>query len=81
MNRRKIAFYAYLNLKNAEFLDISILMSIWNFLLSLVEHEKKNITSGPGLSMNTWQKVDAFQTNGDDTRKVISATHRGDKNS
>ena len=36
-------------LKNAEFLDIFILMSILNFMLNSVEHEKSFITSGPDL--------------------------------
>ena len=38
-----------MNMKNAEFLDIFILMSISNFMLSLVEHEKRLITLGPCL--------------------------------
>ena len=35
--------------KKAKFLDICILMSIQNFMLNSVEHEKSFITSGPGL--------------------------------
>ena len=42
----KIAFSAYLSLNNVEFLDIFILMSIWNFMLSWAEHQKSFITSG-----------------------------------
>ena len=38
----KICNNAYLRLKNAEFLDIFILMSIYNFMLNLVEHEIVN---------------------------------------
>ena len=34
MNRKKKAFLAYLSLKNAEFLDMFILMSSYNLVLS-----------------------------------------------
>ena len=46
---RKNNILGYLSLKNAEILDIFILMSIWNFMLSWVEYEKFFITSGPGM--------------------------------
>ena len=35
--------------KEAEFHDIFILLSIYNFMLSGVSHEKSFTTSGPGL--------------------------------
>ena len=37
--------------ENAEFLDLFILMSIQNFILSLVDHEKSFITSRLGLTV------------------------------
>ena len=40
-----------MNLKNAEFLDIFILMSIKNFMLNSLEHEKSFITSGPDAAV------------------------------
>ena len=43
-----------MSIENAEFLDIFILMSIWNFMLTWVENEKSFITSGPGLSWLNW---------------------------
>ena len=36
-----------MSLQNAEFLDIFILLSIQNFMLSCVEHDKSFITSEP----------------------------------
>ena len=38
-----------LNLKNPSILANSVFMSIINFMLSLVEHEKSSLTSGPGV--------------------------------
>ena len=38
--------------KKAEFLDSFILMSIYNFMLNSVEHEKSFIISGPGQFSN-----------------------------
>ena len=49
MNGINIAFLAFLRLKNADFLDISILMSIYKSIISCVEHAKSFITSGPGI--------------------------------
>ena len=40
--------------KNVLFLDIFILMSILNSMLSLVEHEKIYITSGPAVFRNDY---------------------------
>ena len=40
-----------LNLKIPFIFAISIFMSCLNFMLSCVEHEKKIITSGPGLTV------------------------------
>ena len=45
---RKISCSTQLSLKRAKFLDIFILMSIQNFRLNSVEHEKSFIASGPG---------------------------------
>ena len=46
---RKNSILGYLSLKKAEFLDICILLSILNFMLSLVEHENNVVTSWPEL--------------------------------
>ena len=40
-----------MSLKNAEFLDIFMFMSILNFMLNLVEHKKSCITSGLEFSL------------------------------
>ena len=59
MSRKKVAFYAYLILKNAEFLDIVILMRIQSSMLSWVYHENCCITLGPE-SFTTFTQTDPF---------------------
>ena len=42
-----------MTLKNAEFLNIYILMSIYNLMLSWAEHEKYVIILAPGIIVDT----------------------------
>ena len=50
MSKKNIIFCLYES-KKTEYLVIFILMSILNFMLSCVEHERSFITSGPGCNM------------------------------
>ena len=49
--------------KKTEFLDIFKLMSISNFMLSSVEHEKCFITSGPDFYLVILQNLSSSTTN------------------
>ena len=49
--RIRVLFFPLINIKMPTIVGILTFMSRKNFMLSLVEHEKSFITSGPGLAV------------------------------
>ena len=53
LDHKSHSFILLINVKMQTIVGILTFMSILNFMLSRVEHEKSFITSGPGLSLKT----------------------------